>query len=151
MNPSSSSGTSLVVAADSVRARLFAAATPTAPLQEIGDLSNPEGRLHEGDLVEDATGRRGTRPTQAKHSAFGGQSAKRHRAEEFAAKVCELAAGALRDNGAERLYIVAEPEFLGILRQRMDRSVQRCVAGEVAKSLATRTVDEIRAVLPSTL
>lgn len=151
MNPTVTPGASVVVVADSVRARLFAASTPTSPLQEFDSLANPEARLHEHDLVEDSAGRRGTRPTQAKRSAFGGDSAKRHRAEEFAAKVCDRAGTLLRDQRAQRLYLVAEPEFLGLLRMRMDRSLQRCIAGEIAKSLAGKALDQIRAALPRAL
>ena len=142
------SGPCLVLAADSVRARLFRADAPAAPLTEVADLLNPEARLHENDLVEDASGRRGTRPTQAKRSAFGGQTAKRHRAEEFAANVCEHAAETLRTAGAGRVYLVAEPEFLGLLRKRMDRALERCVAGTVAKSLTGEAPERIRAALP---
>jgi protein required for attachment to host cells len=144
-------GPSLVIAADSVRARLFAAATPGARLREMADLLNPEARLHENDIVEDSAGRRGTRPTQGKRSAFGGSTGKRHRAEEFAARVCERAAKTLRDAGAERLYLVAEPEFLGLLRKRLNRTLQRRVAGTVAKSVVGKPAAQIRAALPPRL
>jgi protein required for attachment to host cells len=144
-------GAALVIAADSVRARLFSAATPDAPLEEVAALVNPESRRHEHDLVDDAAGRRGTRPTQAKRSAFGGQTAKRHRAEEFAASVCRRAAQGLRDTHAARLYLVAEPEFLGLLRQRMDRTLRRRVAGAIAKSVTGKPAGRIRATLPDRL
>lgn len=141
----------LVLAADSVRARLFSTDHEQGPLEEILALSNPEARLHEGDLVEDTAGRRGTRPTQAKHSAFGGESAKRHRAEEFAGRLCKHLARQLAGAGERRLYIVAEPEFLGLLRQRMDRSVERSIVAEIPRSLTTKPPEEIRAVLPQRL
>jgi protein required for attachment to host cells len=144
-------GASLVVAADSARARLFEAASPAAPLKEVGGLLNPDARLHEHDMVEDSVGRRGTRPTQAKRSAFGGETAKRHRAEEFAAAVCVRAGKSLRAAGAERLYLVAEPEFLGLLRKRMDRALRRHVAGEVSKSVTHFEPWRIRAALPPRL
>lgn len=144
-------GGALVIAADSVRARLFGAGTPDAPLREIDALLNPEGRLHEHDLVEDAAGRRGARPTQAKRSAFGGETARRHRAEDFAAAVCKRAARGLRETGAERVYLVAEPEFLGLLRQRMGRALERRVAGAVAKSVTGKPAGRIRATLPPRL
>jgi protein required for attachment to host cells len=144
-------GAALVIAADSARARLFRADTPDAPLQEVDTLLNPEARLHEHDLVEDSAGRRGARPTQAKRSAFGGETAKRHRAEDFAASVCQRAARTLRETGAERLYLVAEPEFLGLLRQRMDRALERRVAGAVAKSVTGKPAGRIRAALPGRL
>jgi protein required for attachment to host cells len=107
--------------------------------------------LHEHDLVEDSVGRRGTRPTQAKRSALGGETAKRHRAEEFAAAVCEHAAHQLRAARADRLYLVAEPEFLGLLRRSLDRSVLRQVAGAVPKSVTAKAPGRIRATLPSRL
>lgn len=144
-------GAALVIAADSVRARLFHAGTPDAPLREIEALVNPEARLHEHDLVEDSAGRRGTRSTQAKRSAFGGETAKRHRAEEFAAAVCERAAHDLRETHARRLYLVAEPEFLGLLRQRMPAALKRRVAGSVAKSVTGKPAGRIRATLPERL
>ena len=46
-----------VVVADSGRARVFTADSPAGPLNEIETLNNPEGRLHEGDLVSDRGGR----------------------------------------------------------------------------------------------
>lgn len=144
-------GAALVIAADSARARVFQATSPGAPLQEVAGLINPEARLHEGDLVEDDTGRRGTHPTQAKRSAFGGESAKDHRAEDFAATVCAEAARELRETGAQRLYLVADPEFLGLLRKRMDRTLSRCVAGAVAKSVVSQPPSDIRATLPARL
>lgn len=144
------SGPALVVAADASRARLFSARHPAAALEEVGDLVNPLARLHEGDIVEDSGGRRGTRPTQAKRSALGGQTGKRHRIEEFAATVCELAARSARATRAERLYLVAEPEFLGILRRRLARPLLKRVAGSVAKSVTAQPA-RIRAALPARL
>lgn len=152
MRPSvGKAGPAVVVAADSARARLFRAGTPDAPLEEVDALVNPEARLHEHDIVEDSAGRRGTRPTQAKRSALGGETAKRHRAEEFAAAVCEHATHQLRAARADRLYLVAEPEFLGLLRRILDRSVARQIAGSVAKSVTSKPPSRIRAALPSRL
>jgi protein required for attachment to host cells len=144
-------GPAVVVAADSARARLFRAGNPDAPLEEVDALVNPQARLHEHDIVEDSAGRRGTRPTQAKRSALGGETAKRHRAEEFAAAVCAHATQQLRETRARRLYLVAEPEFLGLLRRTLDRSVLRRVAGAVPKSVASKPAGRIRATLPSRL
>jgi protein required for attachment to host cells len=152
MRPSvGKAGPAVVVAADSARARVFRAGTPDAPLEEVDALVNPQARLHEHDIVEDSAGRRGTRPTQAKRSALGGETAKRHRAEEFAAAVCEHATQQLRAARADRLYLVAEPEFLGLLRRTLDRSVLRQLAGSVPKSVTSKPPSRIRAALPSRL
>jgi len=146
----------VVLAADASRARLFAAVSSQGELHEIADLGNWANRLHEGDLVADRRGERGSfsgpgRPTEGGHSKWGGDSMKAHRAEEFAAKVCECAARELAETHAERLYIVAEPRFLGLLRQRMDETLRSHVVGEVDKALATHTPAEIRAALPPQL
>lgn len=141
----------VVAVADSVHARIFEAQAPDGELREVESLVNEESRMHEGDLVADSAGRVQNRPLQAKHSALGGESAKRHRAEEFAGLACEHIARAVRQGKARRLYLVADPQTLGLLRQRMDQTVRKCVAGEVVKSLATEPPERIREVLPERL
>lgn len=150
-DPALKRGPLVVVVADSSRARLFRMRAPAAPLEELDDLVNPLARLHEGDLVEDSSGRRGTRPTQAKRSAFGGQTAKRHRNEEFAAVVCERAERRLQKIPTGRLYLVAEPEFLGLLRRRMAPAIRRRISGALAKSVTAQPAGRIRAALPARL
>jgi len=144
-------GASLVIAADAARARILAAVTPDSPLRDYASLANPEARLHEGDLVADDGGRRNHRPTEGGHSALGGGSMKQHRIEEFASSVCQGVEAALRETQAERLYVVAEPGFLGLLRRRMDGQLERRIAGTIPKSLAGETAERIRAALPSRL
>jgi protein required for attachment to host cells len=141
----------LVVAADSARARLFRASSPTGPLRELETLTNAEARLHERDLVSGPAGRSRGNTMQAGFSAFGGGSMKRHRVEEFAAEVCGRIAAVLRKAGAPRLYIIAEPEFLGLLRLRLDDPTKRRIAGELPKSLASKSPEEIRKALPRRL
>jgi protein required for attachment to host cells len=144
-------GASVVLVADSARARLFDASNPTAPLHEVEDLTNPTARMHEGDLVADGAGRMNNQTMNAGHSAYGGGSMKRHRAEEFAASVCQRLAAVVRATDAQRVYIVAEPTFLGLLRQRMEHTLKKQVVDEIAKSLTGRAPAEIRAALPARL
>ncbi|HZP12169.1 MAG TPA: host attachment protein [Nevskiaceae bacterium] len=153
-----SAAESVVLVADSARARLFDAPTPTAALHEIEDLSNPVARLHEGDLVADRAGVKHGRSAQvhggsmtAGADAYGGGGMRDHRVEEFAKSVCERLADTVRRTDAERVYIVAEPQFLGLLRARMDAPLRRRVAGEIAKSIAGKPPDEIRRALPPRL
>lgn len=60
-----------IVVADASRARFFSAELPASPLCEIETLSNPEARLHEGDLISD----RGGRDRDSGGSSHGGLSA----------------------------------------------------------------------------
>jgi protein required for attachment to host cells len=144
-------GHSVVLVADSARARLFDVPAPTAPLQEVEGLANPTARLHEGDLVADSAGMRYGESLSAGHSAYGGAGMKDHRIEEFAASVCERLAAVVRAADAHRVYIVAEPSFLGLLRQRMERNLKKQVVDEIPKSLTGRAPAEIRAALPARL
>ena len=146
-----SAAESVVLVADSARARLFDASTPTAPLHELEHLDNPVARQHEGDLVADGAGVRNGASMNAGFDAYGGSGMRDHRVEEFAKSVCERLADAVRRTDAERVYIVAEPQFLGLLRARMDAPLRKRVAGEIAKSIAGKAPDEIRRALPSRL
>lgn len=142
----------LVLVADRVRARLFGAHDATAALHERGDWLNPDGRLHEGDLIADSdTGRMAHSYRQGGHSAFGGGTAKEHRAEEFAGLVSDRLAAAVHANGAPHVYLIGEPRFLGLLRARLREPVRKCVVEEIAKSLAEHTAAEIRDYLPKRL
>lgn len=140
-------GRAIVIVADSARARLLTSRSDGS-LEEALDLTNPDARLRDVDLVADAAGRRSGNTTSAGHSAFGGGSKKRHRIEEFAAEICDRAEKLQRAIRAQRVYLVAEPEVLGLLRKRAGLPLKRAICGEVAKSLATREPEVIRAVLP---
>jgi protein required for attachment to host cells len=144
-------GAALVVVADSSRSRVFQADNPTAPLREREDLLNPEARLLEGELSADAGGRIGRQVREGGHSAFGGGTVKWHRAEEFAAAVSRRVEQALHQTGSQRLYLLAEPEFLGLLRQRMPSSLRQRISFALSRSLTRESASRIRAVLPSRL
>lgn len=140
------SPSAIVVAADAAIARLFLA-TNDDKWTELDDLTNPAAHADERELVADAAGRRGASTTQSGNSAYGGGSMKAHRIEDFAAEVCKRAAASLRETRAEKLHLVAEPQFLGLLRQRLDAEVRKRVGVEVSKSLARQSPEQIRAAL----
>jgi protein required for attachment to host cells len=144
-------GPAVILVADAARARLFDAPKPTSPLHEVEDLANPLARLHEGDLAADRPGVLKNQALEPRHSAFGGGGMKDHRTEEFAASVCERLSAVVRAEDAHRVYIVAEPSFLGLLRQRMEPALRKQVVDEIPKSITNRAPAEIRAVLPARL
>ncbi|MES9856890.1 MAG: host attachment protein [Sedimenticola sp.] len=139
-----------VVVADSSQARIFSAEKSTSSLEEIHTLNHPEGRLHQGDLVSDRPGRdrnAGTGSHDMGHEA----DAKNEAATRFAAQVGEtLECG--RTNGRfNKLYVVASPGFLGMLRKQQSSSLQKMVSGEISKNLASHDASEIRKSLPQRL
>ena len=141
--------TTWVLVADNSRARIFSADKPASPLQEIRDFTHPEARLHEGDLVTDKSGR--DRGAAGAHGVGSDQAHKQDGVEKFAAQVCgEL--DAARGNGEFRkLYVVAAPAFLGMLRKHQTNPLKQLVVGEVDKNLATQDPASIRKHLPEYL
>jgi protein required for attachment to host cells len=122
-----------VLVADHGRARLFRAATPTAPLEEVEDLINAEARVPERELASDGPGRlMGGAPQRGtSHSAVQDpQSGHRHRAELFARRLAARLDELGRGGAISNLYVIAEPGFLGVLRAELPARVRAKVAGE---------------------
>ncbi len=129
--------TTWVLVADKSRARIFRAEKPASPLQEIKDLTHPEARLHEGDLITDKTG--------------GEPIHKQDGADRFAADVCaELDKSRISD-ALHKLYVVAAPTFLGLLRKHQSSGLKQIIAGELDKNLSTQDPASIRKQLPEYL
>ncbi len=140
-----------VLVADNSRARFFTAERPASPLNETKDLANPEARLHEGDLVSDKAGRDRNPSTGNIHGMGAEACHKQEGADRFALSVCdELDSG--RVAGAfHKLYILAAPAFLGLLRKHQSAALKQCIAGEFDKNLATQDPATIRKHLPEYL
>lgn len=136
-----------VLAADASRARFFITDKPAGALSEVETLSNPEGRLHEGDLVSDRGGRG---VNGAPHSYNNGQ-AKDEAANRFAATVCSHLERGRTSRAFDKLYIMAPPHFLGLLRKHQSDALRGLVTDEVASDLTTQAPERIRAKLPEYL
>lgn len=142
-----------IVAADNVRARLFRAEHITGPLHEVRDLVNPESRLQERELVVDAKGRTyagrgGDNVGDARRQKYEPPSEKEHQARRFARDVVEEIEK-LRERGElERVHVVADPSFLGRMREYYPGPLQKCVSSEVARNVTSRRSEDIRDLLP---
>lgn len=140
-----------VVAADHGRARLFFAPAPTAPLQELEDLVNPAARQRERDLVSDrpghiVKGRDGPTRAVGQHGSH-----KERAADQFAGAVCQRLSQARVADSMGRLYVIAEPKFLGLMRKHMDPATQALVVDEIDKDVTRHSAAELRALLPRQL
>ncbi len=140
-----------VVAADQSRARIFSAETAIAPLEEIEALAHPAGRLHEGDLVSDKQGREHNAAGVGSHDMGHDSSARDGEADRFAAQVCDALEQARNRNRFEKLYVVAAPAFLGMLRKHQSAPLKKLIGKEVSKNLTTHDPEEIRKALPDFL
>lgn len=126
-----------IVVADSSRARIFEVANKDKHLQEIEDMVNPEGRANNRDLESDAAGRyygRGQR--MQGHSAGTTVNAVEHETEWFAKSVSEYLDKARAERRYDRLYLVAAPKFLGLLRDNLTRETRNTVSEELNKEIS---------------
>ena len=136
-----------VIAADSVRARLFRAEHITGPLREVQDFVNPASRLQERELVTDGKG-----------SAFGNGSAQRqkyeppsekeHQAQLFAHEIIEEVEKLRARGELERFHVIADPSFLGRLRENYSSPLQKCVGQEITNHATQNRPEQIRDLLP---
>lgn len=141
----------LVLVADRGHARFFTARSPRAPLVEVAELTNPDARRHEGQLVSDRSGRLTRGMQRGGHAVRTAESAREHVGATFARQVCARLQALRKAGPPGHIHVVAESGFLGLLRQHLDRPTRALVASETAKSLADRTRAEIRRHLPARL
>ncbi|HXG29767.1 MAG TPA: host attachment protein [Nevskiales bacterium] len=140
-----------IMAADAARARLFAAGPANSGLHELDTLVNPEARTPERKLTSDRPGRKANSSGRGTHSF--GERAKPHReaVDSFARRIGQRLRAARTVDRFDRIYLVAEPEVLGMIRRTLDERTRKCVVGEVSKSLTRRSAKTIRAALPARL
>ncbi|WLQ15808.1 host attachment protein [Hahella aquimaris] len=141
--------TTWVLAADTTHARLFSCDTPKGALQELETLTHPINRLMEQEIVSDRNG--GMMNGSGNHS-YGEADRKKHEeVERFAKRVNERLNEGLNKKQYDKLYILSEPTFLGVLRRQMNANVRHCVAAEVDKNLTVHPIKDIRGHLPDYL
>lgn len=137
-----------ILVADSVRARIFSADSPTGGLNELATLANPDGRVHEQDLVSDRPGRSFDSRGHGRSGMSEQVSAKEQENIRFAQRVAEHLESNRKQGSFRRLILVAAPEFLGQVSARLSSTTQALVAQRIDKNLAHLSVQEIRAHLP---
>ncbi len=126
-----------VVVADACRARIFETRALGRGLQEIEDMTNPLGRAHSCELLADAGGR-----TYASAGARQGHTTQprtdpvEHEVEMFAKRLADRLEKARCDGRFEQLYVIAAPRFLGLLREKRGKEIERLVQREIAKDIA---------------
>jgi len=140
-----------VIVADASRARILSTRNSPGHLSEFEDLVHPESRLREQDLVADGSGSGSDSGGHGKHSMGHEKAARVREAETFAREICEQIDRQHRREKIHRIYLVAAPAFLGLLRARMSKQCASLVAGEVSKNLVTHSLQDIRAHLPKQL
>lgn len=138
-----------VVVADAARARVFNVEAETKALVEIMDMSHPASLQHASEMASDAPGMSSVKGMPSKFGMEEIVSPKEEEAIRFAKQVAEALQQDIASYG--RLYLIAAPHFLGLLRKDLDKAVQAKIIKELDKDLTKHTLEDIRAHLPELL
>lgn len=145
-----------IVVASQAKATFYDVQHNEDKLQIAGRLTDPLAHLHDRDFKSDRPGRMfdhaplaaGRRGATAHHGTGGERRPRKHEAILFAQKIAaELERARLHDR-FERLIVMAEPGFLGVLRRAWPSSLSSTVIAEVPKDLAEQPESAVRAHLP---
>jgi protein required for attachment to host cells len=118
--------TTWIVAADASRARVFEITEPERQLRQIDEFAHPEGRASNRDLTTDAQGRHVTRQV----------SPVQHENELFSKSLARYLDKGRSQHRYDKLYLIAPPEFLGLMRERLSKEVRKITAEEINKDLS---------------
>ncbi len=135
--------TTYIVASNAAHARIFAHEVGT--MKEIDQLEHPESQAHVGDLRTGGKGSEGSGALHGNPRATGNQQATSDKhAAFFAKEVAGYMKDAHEQGRADRFILVAEPRFLGALRDKLDHTTRDAVAREIDKDLTKQSADDIR-------
>ena len=122
-----------IVAADSSRARVLQVAGRER-LVEVEDMINPGGRMDDRELTTDAHAR--FRGSSGPASDREETSAHEHETDLFAKRIGDYLDKARTQHRYDELVVVAPPKFLGLLRKKLGKEVEKLVVDEVPKDLS---------------
>jgi protein required for attachment to host cells len=143
--------TTWIVSGDSSRARILQV-TGRNRLAEIQDFLNPKGRADDRELITDAhprfsghggVGRPAGRSTGGPASDRQETSAQEHEVELFAKQVDRFLDQARIKKRFDRLFVLAPPKFLGLIRKNLNKEVEKLVRDEIDKDLSWFDAREI--------
>lgn len=132
-----------VVVANSTVARIFKAETVNR-LKELETLIHPESRQLTSELVSDKQGR----TFESTHSGTRSAMEPKHNPQAiefdiFAKHLSEHLDSACENGLYKKLYLAANPAFLGLLRQHLNAKTMKAIASQIDKDITQLGPNEI--------
>lgn len=135
-----------VVVANSTEAKIFKM-IKFPHLEEVACFIHPESHMHNQDLASSKPGRTFQSTNTARSAYEPKTSPKEVEIEKFARTLCEELNTAHQKGVFSRLYLFAEPSFLGLIRHHIDAQVKACIVADAPKDLTKhKTADVERAI-----
>jgi protein required for attachment to host cells len=139
-----------IIVADSSHARIFTAESPSSALEEIEGFTHGESRLQDRELTTDLPGRIKSADGSG-HALEQATDPKKHEADKFAHLLAKHLETAHNANQFKRLLVVAEPSFLGLLRNCLSEQIKKQICFELDINITRQSAEEIRKHLPEYL
>jgi len=140
-----------VVTADSSRATILESPNRVGPLTPVETLEHPEARLKNSDLYADDAGRSFDSAGQGRHAMENEIDAKQVEAIQFARTLAAFLREKSLAGAYDKLVLAAAPQFLGLLRDNLDKTVRDKISVEADKDLTQMDAGKVRASLPDFL
>ena len=140
-----------VLVANRSEAVLYGAEGRKGVLSELRRFEHAEARAHDRDLTSDLPGRAFDSNGSGRHKMEPATDPKRYEAFVFARELVDFLCRGRQDGAFERLYIVAPPAFLGMLREHYDKGIEQALCGELDSDLVALRPEEVRKRLPDFL
>lgn len=131
-----------VVVADKCQANIYRL-LKFPKLEECTRLEHPESRLHNQDLISSKPGHSVQQGKVTGYSYQPEHDPKELEGIKFAISLAKYLAIALQKGQFNRLYLFADPAFLGMLRPHMNPDTQKTIIVEVAKELTSHGITDI--------
>ena len=127
--------TTWILSANRSNASLFESDWPGKSVRRIQDIPHPQGRMQNKDIDTDKPGRVFDSFGEGRHSTSPKQEPTEHIAQQFALDLAELLNKGRLTNAYDKLVLIAEPKFLGVLRAALDKNTESLVIQTVNKEL----------------
>ncbi len=135
--------TTWILAAHRGGATIYAHTAPGA-LTLVREFPHPEGRLKNHELGDDRPGRSYESGGVQRSSVGSDHEPVRDIAESFARMLAATLNTARNEHTYDKLVLMAEPRFLGTLREALDPHTAATVVGTVGKDFPRVTEAEVR-------
>ena len=138
--------TTWILVANASAAKLFANSGPKLGLALIKELSHPQSRMKNADLVTDRAGH-----MQSSGDGHGSRQprtkAKEQEMEHFARELAQELEHGRNARLFEHLILVAPPAFLGVLNEKLDAQTAKLVSTRYEKDYTQHDDKELTAHL----
>ncbi len=135
-----------VVAGDSAEARIFLTQSRFGDWNEVLTLTNPGADVPERERVTDKPGRAFDSFGKGRHSMGRKETKRQNELRRFAREVGHRINGAMIAGEFEHLVLIAEPTFLGYLRQELSTATTRSLCCEVQTNPAGSDLNRLKSL-----